>query len=204
MQDDACRSGADVEPLVRRLIKQQSPEALRGAVLRMMERPDSMAVIEALKRARLIRRRRRRRADPVDESRKMFAAHPKAELVVMPRDRSSREPRTARAFNDVLRPFSVGYSCHALIVTRRVAESWAALSSRRKRGRRQVTSLVAALFLIGASAFPLPAQDKPPSTVSPLHQPFDEILDLYVRDGFVYYNALAAATAPASIVISRR
>ena len=78
-----------------------------------------------------------------------------------------------------------------LIITRStVADSWAALSSRRKRGRRQVTSLVAALFLIGASAFPVPAQNKPPSTVSPLHQPFDEMLDVYVRDGFVYYNAL--------------
>ena len=33
---------ADVEPLVRRLIKQQSPAAIRGAMLRMMERPDSL------------------------------------------------------------------------------------------------------------------------------------------------------------------
>ena len=29
-----------------------------------------------------------------------------------------------------------------------------------------------------------------PSTVDPLHRPFDEILDLYVRDGLVYYLAL--------------
>jgi hypothetical protein len=29
-----------------------------------------------------------------------------------------------------------------------------------------------------------------PSDVHPLHRPFDQILDVYVRDGFVYYNAL--------------
>jgi hypothetical protein len=29
-----------------------------------------------------------------------------------------------------------------------------------------------------------------PSKVHPVHRPFDELLDLYVRDGFVYYNAL--------------
>ena len=29
-----------------------------------------------------------------------------------------------------------------------------------------------------------------PSTVHPLHRPFDQLLDVYVRDGFVYYNAL--------------
>ena len=28
------------------------------------------------------------------------------------------------------------------------------------------------------------------SNVEPLHRPFDEILDLYVRDGLVYYLAL--------------
>lgn len=29
-----------------------------------------------------------------------------------------------------------------------------------------------------------------PSNVHALHRPFDELLDVYVRDGFVYYNAL--------------
>jgi hypothetical protein len=29
-----------------------------------------------------------------------------------------------------------------------------------------------------------------PSKVHPLHRPFDELLDIYVRDGFVYYAAL--------------
>jgi hypothetical protein len=29
-----------------------------------------------------------------------------------------------------------------------------------------------------------------PSHVHPVHRPFDQLLDVYVRDGFVYYNAL--------------
>lgn len=34
------------------------------------------------------------------------------------------------------------------------------------------------------------AQDPPPPAVDALHKPFDEILDVYVRDGLVYYHAL--------------
>lgn len=36
----------------------------------------------------------------------------------------------------------------------------------------------------------LSAQDPVPPVVDPLHRPFDEILDIYVRDGLVYYRAL--------------
>lgn len=47
---------------------------------------------------------------------------------------------------------------------------------------------VAILLLIAAG---LPAAQEPvPVAVDPLHKPFDEILDLYVRDGLVYYYAL--------------
>lgn len=34
-----------------------------------------------------------------------------------------------------------------------------------------------------------------PSKVHPLHRPFDELLDVYVRDGFVYYKALRSDRA---------
>jgi hypothetical protein len=44
------------------------------------------------------------------------------------------------------------------------------------------TILLLSLALTGAHA--------QPSTVDPLHRPFDEILDIYVRDGLVYYFAL--------------
>ena len=46
--------------------------------------------------------------------------------------------------------------------------------------------VVVALVVAGATVSGQP----PPSKVDPLHRPFDEILDIYVRDGFVYYNAL--------------
>lgn len=47
--------------------------------------------------------------------------------------------------------------------------------------------LTAALIV---SAAPGPRAQLVQSTVHPLHQPFDRLLDTYVRDGFVYYNAL--------------
>jgi len=31
---------------------------------------------------------------------------------------------------------------------------------------------------------------QPPSTADPLHRPFDQLLDMYVRDGLVYYRAV--------------
>ena len=36
------------------------------------------------------------------------------------------------------------------------------------------------------------AQGPPPSTVDPIHRPFDQLLDVNVRDGLVYYRALKA------------
>ena len=43
--------------------------------------------------------------------------------------------------------------------------------------------------LIACAVGALTAQPVP-SNVHPLHRPFDQLLDVYVRDGFVYYNAL--------------
>jgi len=45
------------------------------------------------------------------------------------------------------------------------------------------------LLLLITVAYPA-AQEPAPVAVDPLHKPFDEILDLYVRDGLVYYYAL--------------
>jgi hypothetical protein len=50
---------------------------------------------------------------------------------------------------------------------------------------RVLTFLSLAVCTVAAlSAQPIP------SNVHPVHRPFDELLDVYVRDGFVYYNAL--------------
>ena len=50
---------------------------------------------------------------------------------------------------------------------------------------------VVATFLVLLLAFAaIRAQEPAPPVVDPLHRPFDEILDIYVRDGLVYYRAL--------------
>ena len=54
---------------------------------------------------------------------------------------------------------------------------------------------VALVALLAAVTAPLSTTllaQQSPSTVDPLHRPLDQILDLYVRDGFVYYRALKA------------
>lgn len=51
---------------------------------------------------------------------------------------------------------------------------------------RALSTVVALAIIVAA----LSAQDPPPPPVDPVHKPFDEILDSYVRDGLVYYNAL--------------
>ncbi len=48
-----------------------------------------------------------------------------------------------------------------------------------------LASLVACLLVAG-----LKAQDPPPPSVDALHRAFDTVLDIYVRDGLVYYHAL--------------
>jgi hypothetical protein len=50
---------------------------------------------------------------------------------------------------------------------------------------RLVVLLIGALLVPGSSA-----QEKEESAVDALHRPFDQILDLQVRDGLVYYRAL--------------
>jgi len=48
-----------------------------------------------------------------------------------------------------------------------------------------LASVVACMLAAG-----LKAQDAPPPAVDPLHRAFDTVLDIYVRDGLVYYRAL--------------
>ena len=54
--------------------------------------------------------------------------------------------------------------------------------------------LVAAALVAITTA--LGAQYPPPSTVDPLHRPYDQLLDVNVRDGLVYYRALKSTRAP--------
>lgn len=49
---------------------------------------------------------------------------------------------------------------------------------------------LACLLVCGVLAAGLRAQEPAPPPVDPLHRPFDTMLDIYVRDGLVYYRAL--------------
>jgi Protein of unknown function, DUF547 len=63
---------------------------------------------------------------------------------------------------------------------------------KRHRAKRSTAALLVtalALVMLDFDSTRILAQ-QPPSTAEPLHRPFDQILDLYVRDGYVYYRAL--------------
>ena len=51
------------------------------------------------------------------------------------------------------------------------------------------------VFVVAVAAATALSAQPVPSTVHPLHRPLDELLDVYVRDGFVYYNALKSDRA---------
>jgi len=92
-----------VEPLVRRLIKQQSPAALRGAIQRMMERPDSQAVLEQLAVPTLIIVGDEDVITPVEDSRRLQAVISGSELVILPETGHLANLERPDLFNDALR-----------------------------------------------------------------------------------------------------
>ena len=94
-----------VEPLVRRLIKQQAPAALRGAIQRMMERPDSQAVLEQVAVPTLILVGDEDVLTPADDSRRLQAAIPGSELVILPETGHLANLERPDLFNDALRTF---------------------------------------------------------------------------------------------------
>ena len=94
-----------VEPLVRRLIKQQSAPAIRGAIQRMMERPDSHDVIEQLAVPTLIVVGDEDVLTPVDDSRRMHSAVKGSELVIFPQTGHLANLERPELFNDAVRAF---------------------------------------------------------------------------------------------------
>ena len=98
-------SRPDVEPLVRRLIKQQSPQAIRAAIVRMMDRPDSFATLQSVTVPTLILIGEEDTLTPVDDARKMHAARPNAELVIIPAAGHLANLELPAAFNTALSGF---------------------------------------------------------------------------------------------------
>lgn len=74
----------DLEASVRRIIKQQSPAAIRGAVVRLIERPDSTPLLSTIQVPCLVIVGDEDTVTPPDEARGMADAIPAAELSVIP------------------------------------------------------------------------------------------------------------------------
>jgi 3-oxoadipate enol-lactonase len=96
---------AGVEATLRRLIKQQSPVAIRSAIHRMMHRADSTPWLPELKVPVLVITGEEDEMIPVDESRRMASAIPGATLVVIPGAGHLANLEQPDAFNNALSTF---------------------------------------------------------------------------------------------------
>jgi 3-oxoadipate enol-lactonase len=74
----------DLEASVRRIIKQQSPSAIRGGLVRLMDRPDSTALLATINVPCLVIVGDEDVVTPPDEARRMADAIPAAQLSVIP------------------------------------------------------------------------------------------------------------------------
>lgn len=94
-----------LEATVRRLIKQQSPTAVRSAILRMMHRPDATPLLPAVTVPTLAIVGEEDDLTPVAESRAIADAVPGARLVVIPRAGHLANLEQPEAFNQALAAF---------------------------------------------------------------------------------------------------
>lgn len=94
-----------IEANVRRLIKQQSPVAIRGAIHRMMHRTDSTPLLAEVSVPTLVITGEEDEMIPVDESRKMADAITGATLVIVPGAGHLANMEQPDAFNHVLGTF---------------------------------------------------------------------------------------------------
>jgi 3-oxoadipate enol-lactonase len=94
-----------VEANVRRLIKQQSPVAIRSAIHRMMHRADSMPLLAQVSVPSLVITGEEDEMIPVEESRKMAAAIAGASLVIVPGAGHLANMEQPDAFNNALNTF---------------------------------------------------------------------------------------------------
>jgi 3-oxoadipate enol-lactonase len=93
------------EATVRRLIKQQSPVAIRGAIDRMMHRPDSTPLLASISVPTLVIVGEEDTLTPVAESERMAAAIKGAKLVKIPAAGHLSNLEQPDAFNHALSAF---------------------------------------------------------------------------------------------------
>jgi pimeloyl-ACP methyl ester carboxylesterase len=101
-------SDPTIESTVRRLIKQQSPDGIRAAIQRMMDRSDATAVLESIRVPALVIVGEDDALTPVEESRKMAAVIPDARLEIIPGAGHLSNLEQPARFNAVLAQFLEG------------------------------------------------------------------------------------------------
>jgi pimeloyl-ACP methyl ester carboxylesterase len=95
----------EVEAAVRRLIKQQSPEAIRAAIHRMMHRPDATPLLASIKVPTLVISGDEDELIPIDESRAIANAVSGATLLLIPRAGHLSNLEQPDPFNNALTAF---------------------------------------------------------------------------------------------------
>ncbi len=94
-----------VEPVVRHLINRQSPNALRGGLIRMMQRPDSMPLLATTAVPTLVVVGDEDEITPLAESQRIADAVPGASLVVIPKAGHLSNLERPEEFNQALATF---------------------------------------------------------------------------------------------------
>jgi 3-oxoadipate enol-lactonase len=98
-------SNSDAESFIRRLIKQQSPDAIRNAIHRMMHRPDSTPLLTQVAVPALVITGAEDEMIPVEASRRMASDIRGAKLVIIPRAGHLANLEQPDAFNAALNGF---------------------------------------------------------------------------------------------------
>ncbi|HYE85852.1 MAG TPA: alpha/beta fold hydrolase [Vicinamibacterales bacterium] len=98
-------SNSNAESTLRRLIKQQSPVAIRAAIHRMMHRPDSTTLLSQVAVPALVITGAEDEMIPVEESRRMADAIPGATLIIVPGAGHLANVEQPAAFNNALNTF---------------------------------------------------------------------------------------------------
>ncbi len=93
------------EATVRRLIKQQSPTAIRHAIDRMMHRPDSTPLLAQVSVPALVITGAEDEMIPVEESRRIASGITGAKLVIVPGAGHLANLEQPEAFNDAMKEF---------------------------------------------------------------------------------------------------
>jgi 3-oxoadipate enol-lactonase len=98
-------TNATAEATVRRLIKQQSPVAIRNAIHRMMHRPDSTPLLARVSVPTLVITGAEDEMIPVEESQRIASGINGAKLVIIPGAGHLANLEQPEAFNDALKGF---------------------------------------------------------------------------------------------------